>query len=329
MIIKKTANKVVEYIQELAVRYLSPPTPPPPGEIIIIQESNKMTLPAPPLIIRQQPARPLTPAPLIIREAPPVPREPIGIKKITISGKKLPPPPRKVIIERLAPLPSKPQAVIIERWLPYQQAKRRVIFKKSILKDPEMIVPKNVIIQWEAPAVSVKQQITYLGVVKANPAEYIEKYKNLYQSVDLPAFVNNIKTPENLKLSADVDSNATVELEGDLDALNLIDLDKEGLSEYKHLLNNKSDSSNTKLSNEDNEDSFISQVFALINVNREISEKITRHETEKILLKLNSRLDKNYGENEVNQFMEALDKNGDGLIDIEEFKEAFKNMKKF
>ena len=74
--------------------------------------------------------------------------------KITISGKRVPPPPRKVIIERLAPIPQKPQSVIIERWLPYSQVKRRVIFNKSTDKDPIVIKPKNIIVQWEAPQVS-------------------------------------------------------------------------------------------------------------------------------------------------------------------------------
>ena len=95
--------------------------PPAPGEIVIHQEPDLVAGAAPPLIIRQQPPRPDTPEPLVIREAPPEPPAPLGVKKITISGKQLPPPPRKVIIERLAPLPAKPQNVIIERWLPYSQ----------------------------------------------------------------------------------------------------------------------------------------------------------------------------------------------------------------
>ena len=55
-----------------------------------------------------------------------------------------------------APLPSKPQAVLIERWLPYSQAKRRVIFQRSNERDPMIVKPRNVIIQWEAPQV-IKQ----------------------------------------------------------------------------------------------------------------------------------------------------------------------------
>lgn len=64
-IITKRSNHQVEYIQELAIRYLRPPTPPAPGEIIITQEVNSLTPPAPPLIIRQQPPRPTTPEPLV------------------------------------------------------------------------------------------------------------------------------------------------------------------------------------------------------------------------------------------------------------------------
>ena len=66
-LITKRYKDTVSYVQELAVRYLKPPTPPAPGEIIIKQEPNIPTGPAPPLVIRQQPARPCTPEPLVIR----------------------------------------------------------------------------------------------------------------------------------------------------------------------------------------------------------------------------------------------------------------------
>lgn len=124
----------------------------------ITQEANTLTPPAPPLVIRQQPARPSTPEPLIVREAPPKPPAPVGRKLITISGKRLPPPPRKVVIERLAPIPAKPQAIIAERWLPYAQQKRKVIFR-SAPPDPIIVKPRNVVIQWEAPEVTIRKGI--------------------------------------------------------------------------------------------------------------------------------------------------------------------------
>lgn len=150
-VITKKIHTKLEYIQEMAIRYLQPPTPAPPGDIIIEQKPNILTPPAPPLVIRQAPARPSTPEPVVFREAPPKPPPQIGRKIITIYGKKLPPPPRKVVIERFAPLPPKPPALIVERWLPFKQQKRRVILQKSKDADPVCQKPKNYIIQWETP----------------------------------------------------------------------------------------------------------------------------------------------------------------------------------
>jgi hypothetical protein len=42
----------LEYVQEMTVRYLRPPTPPEPGEIVIKLEPNKVAPPAPPIVIR-------------------------------------------------------------------------------------------------------------------------------------------------------------------------------------------------------------------------------------------------------------------------------------
>lgn len=85
-IVRKRTQQQINYIQELAIRYLKPPTPPPPGEILICQEINTLTPPAPPLIIRQQPPRPMTPQPLVIREAPPQPPPQQG-RKVYFSDK--------------------------------------------------------------------------------------------------------------------------------------------------------------------------------------------------------------------------------------------------
>jgi len=236
-VITKRVQQQLEYVQELAIRYLRPPSPPAPGEIVIKQEGNTLTPPAPPLVIRQVPARAVTPEPLVVREAPPQPPQPVGRKLITISGKRLPPPPRKVVIERLAPLPSKPQSVIIERWLPYaDNAKRRVIFQKGPA-DSVTVKPRNVVVQWEAPSVVIKKEYKYLGVIRANPAEYVSQYgASLKMSADLPQFVLDIKTPEGLVLAANYKYNTLYELEGDVAALNLVDLDREGLGEYRAYL---------------------------------------------------------------------------------------------
>ena len=98
-----------------------------------------------------------------MREAPPQPPAPVGRKLITISGRRLPPPPRKVIIERMAPLPTKPQSVLVERWLPYQETKRRIIYKGAP-SDPVCVKPRNVVIQWEAPNVVRKVSDIFGGI---------------------------------------------------------------------------------------------------------------------------------------------------------------------
>lgn len=85
--ISKRSEKQLIYQQEVAIRYLRPPTPPTPGDIIVTQEDNIVSHPAPPLIIRQQPARPATPQPLVVREAPPQLPPTVGRKIITISGR--------------------------------------------------------------------------------------------------------------------------------------------------------------------------------------------------------------------------------------------------
>ena len=64
-IIKKRSRRINQ-VQQVAVRYLKPPTPPAPGPIIVRREPNRPTAPAPPVVIRQVPAKPSTPEPLVI-----------------------------------------------------------------------------------------------------------------------------------------------------------------------------------------------------------------------------------------------------------------------
>lgn len=453
-VITKRSNQKIEYIQELAIRYLRPPTPPAPGEIVITQEANVLTPPAPPLVIRQQPARPSTPEPLVIREAPPLPPKAVGRKLISISGKRIPPPPRKVVIERLAELPAKPQSVIIERWLPYAEVKRRVIFQAAPA-DPIVVAPKNTIIQWQAPQVRVRKELKYLGVIRANPVEYVQTYGvTLKVSNDLPDFVHEIKAPQEVGvLAAEYTPLDHHELEGDVHALNLINLDKEGLSAYRKYLSKYADfpadrsiisrrSSNSSekrsvsaysphipsssalivesvlsrprsnTSTRKSEKSFrapssaeellsaafdyaasnqgsrpasgksvsngtyrkpsvdfvddvqpitstlisapsrpdsrkisvdqtnasetastsensglnelIGQIFQAIDINN--TGTITVEEAEKTLLRLNTRLSKNYGESDIKSFFEFLDVNQNGTLTFEEFRRAFLNI---
>ncbi len=67
-----------------------------------------------------------------------------------------------------------------------------------------------------------------MGVVRANPSDYVDRYgDSLIESRNLPDFVQDIEAPDGLVLAADQEFDFA--LEGDVEALNLVDLEKEGL----------------------------------------------------------------------------------------------------
>ena len=259
----------------------------------------------------------------------------------------------------MAPLPAKPQSVIIERWLPYAETKRRVIFQKPLEADPVVVKPRNVIVQWEAPRVNIRKEIKYLGVIRANPAEYVSRYGvSLKQSSELPEFVTDIRTPDGLVLAANYRYNNLHELEGDLQALRLVDLDREGLAEYRSYLQRlgitydasaagasfiggsysasgasfgtsgaligAGASTTFSVSGGASLSSFAEQLFSQLDIDGNGS--ISVSEAEKALLRLNSRLGRSYGEDDVKAFFAQLDTNRDGRLDISEFRRAFFNL---
>ena len=59
----------------------------------------------------------------------------------------------------------------------------------------------------------VRKEVKYLGVIRANPVEYVQKYgATLKVARDLPQYVLDIKTPEGLVLAADYQYNSLYEL---------------------------------------------------------------------------------------------------------------------
>ena len=306
IIIKKPKRKV-NFVQEIAIRYLRPTTPPEPEPIIIEEEKCILTPPDPPVIIRQYPARSASPPSLIIREAPPPPPPIIPTKLIKISGKKMPPPPRKVIIERLPKLPTPPPTIIVERWLPYPKQKRNVIFTKETNSNAVRPRQKNVIIEWELPKVYVKKRYKYCGVTKMDPDAYSNMHKELIERKDLPDFAQDVDIPDAKDPTVGFNDNP-MELEGDVDALDLIDLDKEGLSEYK----NYASKHKTKLSEievlEENLENEINRavhnIFLLIDPNNDGKIDITK--ASKILAKINKKLGMFAGKKFSKRFCETL-----------------------
>jgi hypothetical protein len=174
--IRRQNNDRVTYRQDVAIRYLQPPTPPPPGPVIV-REIRAPQLPqAPPLVIRQRPPVPSTPPPIVIRERPPVPP---CVEPSRVVNKYLPAPPplpRQLIIERQAPLPQKPQPVIIEKWLPYKAPpERRVVVERAQPLAP-VVAQRNRVITFDAPHVDLVKNVRNLGTVRVDPHMYAVQY---------------------------------------------------------------------------------------------------------------------------------------------------------
>jgi Ca2+-binding EF-hand superfamily protein len=327
--------------QEISVRYLRPISPPSHGDIIIKEEKSIFPDPAPPLIIRQQPPRPITPPPIVIREAPPKPPANTERKLITIPGKVLPAPPRKVFIERIPQLPAKPPAIIIERWLPYKEQKRRVVFYQNKEPDPVVEKQRNVIIEWETPNVTIKKEYKNLGIVRTDPYEYISMYRDEVKStIDLPV---EFTVPNDVSLASKSQSSPVFELEGDIEALKLVDLDREGLSVYKRYfeepISRPESISNTQnfeasLSLDQSTDEIIEPVkipldttflnyflansFAALDNNGDL--KIRRKEGIKLFKRLNKALKLNNSKDEIRAFICNFKRDDDGFIDFHDFK---------
>lgn len=97
---------------------------------------------------------------------------PIGRKIVKILGPKVPPPPRKLIIERPPPMAEKAQSIIIERWLAPKLQPRRVIFEGVAQTTLTKHAPiRNEIIEYEAPKVTINKEFKDLGVTRMDPNE--------------------------------------------------------------------------------------------------------------------------------------------------------------
>jgi hypothetical protein len=186
--------------------------------------------------------------------------------------------------------------------------KRRVIFQRSTGADPVVVRPRNVIVQWEAPNVVIKRDVKFLGTIRANPSEYVQRYgSSLKTAREFPDFVSEIKPPSGIVLAADYRYNPVHELEGDLEGLRLVDLDREGLSEYRDQLERLSIRYSASQSATSSTTYFgsnlASQYSSMINeifdtIDRDRNGFVSVAEAQSLLLRLNSRLGRSYGENE-------------------------------
>lgn len=245
-----------------------------------------------------------------------------------------------MVVERLAPLPSKPQAIIAERWMPYKEVKRRVIFKPAP-PDPIIVKPRNVVVQWTSPNVTVKPAVRYLGVVKANPTAYINKYhRQLKLANEFPQCILDIKPPDGLVLAADSPNSEYVhELEGEVEALKLIDMEREGLSDYIPQMSKHSSRLSQISLKKSSQSLYEPPTSSIESVKMQIIDQIfdeldtdgkgflSVKEAERILLKLNTRLGRSYGEDDLKDLLYNLDTEDDnGQISQEKFRIIFRRV---
>ena len=88
-------------------------------------------------------------------------------------------------------------------------------------------------IQWESPDADVRQDLHFLGVEVADPAGYAAAHgASLVGAAGLPAEAGKFQTPAGEKLAVDSNSDETPLLNGDVQALRLINLGCHGLNEY-------------------------------------------------------------------------------------------------
>ena len=134
-------------------------------------------------------------------------------------------------IEKLIELTYKPIDVILGGCLKLNKVTSKIILNPKP-EDPEPPKTKNLIIEWEKMKCNITERITDLGVEKCNPNEYVEKHgESLIQSEAMPEIANKAAVEAVEKHGKELASQNKIkyfnQLEGDIHALSLIDLDKE------------------------------------------------------------------------------------------------------
>ncbi len=201
-----------------------------------------------------------------------------------------------------------------------------------------------------------------MGVVKANPIEYAERYgQTLKRALELPPFVKEIQPPQGVVLAADSNGNPThvYELEGDVYALNLVDLEREGLLEYRYLLKQVKSSEDSNNNNNNNNavslrNNSVNQVLNdLIRLfsseqqqkqqqqqqpertdsnnsqkSNDDNKKLTLDEAERLLTLTTQRLGKDLTDDELREFFQTVEIDDEGQIEKKEFKRVFEKLLK-
>lgn len=106
----------------------------------------------------------------MIREAPPKFVVPTERKVVRITGERAPPPPRKVIVQKMPSIScEQARPIVIERWLAPKVPPRRIVLEGSFHKYGQQEIVKNEIHECEAPKIILDKKFVDLGVERADP----------------------------------------------------------------------------------------------------------------------------------------------------------------
>jgi hypothetical protein len=219
-------------ITEIAVRHLRPGMPPAPPPY---SDSETET----PIEIEIEHSE---------KEAPQTETATPQVASIPVTRVSVPTPPSRSLEPKETPI-----SILIERsWPPKKQDKADS--SKYVIRYYD---------EATAQSYDLLRQYVYLGVVEADPDEYYARYgSDLRPRDEFAPFVNDMKSrPECLMFADECECNEDYygrpyELEGDVEALKLIDLDEHGLSMYKSFVEQLGKSDNSTLTNLDNSDSL-------------------------------------------------------------------------
>lgn len=118
-VIYKPSDEDIHYKQKVFIRWLKPPTPPPPAPIIIREIQSPPEIP-PPIVYRSMPECPRTPPPIIVREQMP-----------SCQSEQTP-----IIVQRRLPPVCCPQQVLHQKCCSVPVEKRVIIEKESCPPPP-------------------------------------------------------------------------------------------------------------------------------------------------------------------------------------------------
>jgi len=141
---------------------------------------------------------------------------------------------RQLIVEQLPDAPNtSSENIHVERWLAAPARTRKVIFKPAAAgcAAPAPPTPKNLHIIWEPCTPENATNFEFLGVDCGSPqapAGYA-----VVSAAQLPEFAKRQAAPNGERWASDVQGEDVPKLVGDLEALKLVDLDREGRGEYR------------------------------------------------------------------------------------------------